>query len=250
MAFSLNGINRVSAGANTNAPALMAYYTATDTGAQVAAASYFDDFVENLRVGTIILVRASDGIGFYSVTAVSPAVTTSALATIGVGGVGAAQIQAGAIETPAFAANAVDSAAMDPQLLKYVKVSITAAEWNGMYAAPKLLVAAGGANKLHVVNRAMLEVDYGGAQFAAGGNFAIQYDNTANGAGILASAAVAAAVATGWAADNIAFMAGAGTGLATAVNKGLYMSNITAAFTTGTSVVDVHLWYSTVTTTL
>jgi len=250
MAFALTGINRVSAGANTNAPAVMAYATAADTGAQVAAAGYFDSFVENLRVGTIILVKASDGTGFYQVTAVSPTVTVSALATIGVGGVGAAQIQAGAVETAALDDDAVTSAKTDPSLIQYANVAVTAAEWNGMYAAPKEILAAPGANKLYVVSHAMLEVDYGGAQFAGGGVVALQYAATINGGGIKASDTIAAATVNAWAADNIAFMNGAGTGLATAVNKSLCLSNATAAFTTGTSDINVHLWYQIVTTAL
>ncbi len=250
MAFSLTGINRVSAGGNTNAPAFHSYYSATDDGATIAAAGYFDDYSQNLRVGTFIYVRASDGPGFYYVTAVSPTVTVSALATIGVGGIGAAQIQAGSIDTVALAADAVDSSILSPETVQYVNVTITAAQWLGMYAAPKLLLAAGGANTLHVVRNAMLEVDYGAAQFANGGVVAIQYDSTANGAGIAASSTIAAATVNGWAADNIAYMSGAGTGLATAVNKGLYMSNQTAAFITGDSVINCHLWYSTITTAL
>lgn len=250
MAFSLSGVCRVSAGANANAPTIMAYATSVDTGAQVAAAGYFNNYVENLDVGDLIFVQASDGPGFYYVTAVTPNVTTSALATIGVGGVGSAQLQAGAVDNAALGADAVESDNISEEIIQYTNVAVSAAEWNGMYAAPKLLLAAGGANTLHVVHKAVFEVDYGGAQFANGGVVAIQYDSTVNGAGIAASADLAAATVNAWAADNIATLVGAGTGLATMVNKGLYLSNDTAAFDTGTSDINVHLWFSTITTAL
>lgn len=250
MAFDLNGINRVSAGANTNAPAVMAYATSVDTGAQVGGAGYFNDFVENLRIGTIILVKASDGTGFYQVTALNPNVTMVALATIGVGGVGAAQLAADAVTTAAILNANVTSAKLEAPLVHYSNTLITAAQWNGMYAAPKEILAAPGANLLYVVSHALLEVDYGGAQFAAGGVVALQYAATINGGGIKASDTIAAATVNAWAADNIAFLNGAGTGLATAVNKSLCLSNATGAFTTGTSDINLHLWYSVVTTAL
>ena len=248
MAFSLTGINRVSAGANTNAPAVMAYATSVDTGAQVGTAGYFNDFVENLRIGTIILVKASDGTGFYQVTALDPNVTVSALATIGVGGVGAAQIQAGAVDTVALADDAVDSSKLDATVLQYLTVPMTAAQFNGMYAAPFEIIPAPGADKLIVVDEAMLVVDYGGAAFAAGGVAGLQYGTTANGAGPGASETFAAAVAQ-WAADSTLRLDGRAPSAAAAntVNKSICMSNLTAAFTTGSSAVDVHIWYKIIT---
>lgn len=150
-----------------------------------------------------------------------------------------------------IANNAVTSAKLALNTVQYAKVSLSAANFNGMYAAPVVLVAAGGANTLHVVERIAYEVDYGGAQFAAGGVVAAQYDNTANGLGAPASATTAAAVFNAFVADGVVGSAGslASATAAATVNKGIYLSNQTAAFTTGTSTVDVHIWYSTVTTT-
>jgi len=249
MAFALSGINRVSAGANTNAPALMSYYTASNTGAQVAAAGYFDDFVENLRVGTIILVRASDGIGFYSVTAVTPTVTTSALATIGVGGVGSAQLQAGAVDNAALSANAVDTGKLALNTIQYAQVAMTAAEWNGMYATPKQIIAAPGAGKIIQVDAAWYDMTFVAAQYAAGGVVNLQYDSTANGAGVLATQDTAAATITGLAASSIVRPAIGITAIAqaTTVNKGLYMSNKTAAFTTGDGTWKINVAYRIIT---
>lgn len=152
----------------------------------------------------------------------------------------------------AIGAGKVLSSMLSPLVIQYANVLVSAAEFNGMYAAPKLLVAAGGANTEHRVFAVEFEVDYGGAQFASGGDLAVQYDSTANGAGVLASAALADSVAQGWAADSTAGVAGASvSGAASAkVNKGLYLSNISGAFTTGTSDVRVHIWYATITTAL
>jgi hypothetical protein len=128
-------------------------------------------------------------------------------------------------------------------LLLVASVAITAAQFNGMYAAPKLLIAAPGANKLIVVDRMELIMTYVSANYAAGGVVAAQYDSTVHGAGVLATNSEAAADFQ--AAASTTFVFNGSTVLApfsTSVNKGLYLSNATAAFTTGDStfVCKVH----------
>lgn len=249
MAFDVTKINRVSAGANTTAPAVHSYYAGADTGATVAGAGYFNDYAENLRIGTLIFVRASDGPGFYYVTAITPNVTVSALATIGVGGVGAAQIQAGAIDTVALADDAVTSDKLDASTIQYVNVPMTAAEFLGMNVAPKVLVAAGGANTLHVVDKLVVEFDWGAAQSANGGAIGVYYDDNT---GTLASATIAAATVNAWVADSTIMVAGAipDSDAAANVDMDLVLSNATAPFITGDSTFNLHLWYHTVTTGL
>lgn len=144
----------------------------------------------------------------------------------------------------AIGANKVLSSMISPLVRKYTTVAITAAEFNGMYAAPKLLVAAGGANTLLVLDQIQLVMTYGSANYAAGGVAAVQYDSTINGAGVIASSTLAAA--TFQAAASTTFTMNAGVvalPFTTTVNKGLYLSNITAAFTTGDSDFVAHLWY-------
>lgn len=131
-----------------------------------------------------------------------------------------------------------------PGSQKYATVAITAAEFNGMYAAPKLLVAAGGANTLLVLDKVDLLMTYVSANYAAGGVAAVQYDSTANGAGVIASTTLSAA--TFQAAVSTGFMFNTGVvpqTFSTCVNKGLYLSNITGAFTTGDSTFVAHVWY-------
>lgn len=144
----------------------------------------------------------------------------------------------------AIGANKVLSSMMSPLVRKYTTVAISAAEFNGMYAAPKLLVAAGGANTLLVLDQIQLVMTYGSANYAAGGVAAVQYDSTINGAGVIASTTLAAA--TFQAAASTTFTMNAGVvalPFTTTVNKGLYLSNITGAFTTGDSNMVAHLWY-------
>ena len=131
-----------------------------------------------------------------------------------------------------------------PGLAKYTTVAITAAEFNGMYAAPKLLVAAPGANRILVLDKLELLMTYVSANYAAGGVAAVQYDSTANGAGVIASTTLSAATFQAAASTGFVFNLGVvPQTFTTCVNKGLYLSNITGAFTTGDSTFVAHIWY-------
>lgn len=149
----------------------------------------------------------------------------------------------------AIGANKVLSSMISPLVRKYTTVAITAANFNGMYAAPKLLVAAGGANTLLVLDQLQLVMTYGTANYAAGGVAAVQYDSTVNGAGVIASTTLSAA--TFQAAVSSTFTMNPGVVVlpfSTTVNKGLYLSNISGAFTTGDSPMVAHIWYRTIPT--
>ncbi len=149
----------------------------------------------------------------------------------------------------AIGANKVLSSMISPLIRKYVAVPITAAEFNGMYAAPKQLVAAGGANTLLVLDQVQLAMTYNSAAYAAGGVAAVQYDSTANGAGTIASTTLAAATFQATASTTFTFNPGVvALPFSTTVNKGLYLSNITGAFTTGDSDMVAHVWYRTIPT--
>lgn len=127
-----------------------------------------------------------------------------------------------------------------------VSKSITAAQFLGMYAAPVAIVPAPGSNLLIVVKRAELVLTYGSAQLAAGGVVAFQYDSTINGAGVAASSTQAAAGFTGAAASTTYLFNGSTSvcPFTTTVNKGIYLSNLTAAYTTGDSTYVAHVDYS------
>jgi len=150
----------------------------------------------------------------------------------------------------AIGANKVLSSMISPLVLKYVAVPITAAEFNGMYGAPKLLVAAGGANTLLVLEQLQLAMTYNSAAYASGGVAAVQYDSTVHGAGTIASTTLAAATFQATASTTFTFNAGVvPLPFSTTVNKGLYLSNISGAFDTGDSDMVAHCWYRIIPTT-
>ncbi len=149
----------------------------------------------------------------------------------------------------AIGANKVLSSMVSPLLEKYVAVAVTAAEFKALYTAPKLILAAGGANTLIVLKRAIIAMTFVSAAYAAGGVVGFQYDSTVHGAGVAASTTEAAADFFAAASTAFQFEGVSGNTVAispftTSVNKGLYLSNLTADFTTGDSTVVVHLWYS------
>ncbi len=149
----------------------------------------------------------------------------------------------------AIGANKVLPSMVSPLLPKYTTVAITAAQFNGMYAAPKLILAAGGANTLIVVHRAILAMTFVSADYAAGGIVGFQYDSTVHGAGVAATNTEAAADFFAAASTAFQFEGVSGNTVAispftTSVNKGLYLSNLTQPFTTGDSTFVCHLWYS------
>jgi hypothetical protein len=135
--------------------------------------------------------------------------------------------------------------------IQYVKIPVTAAQFNGMYAAPFIMIAAPGANNLIVIKDAVLEMEFVAAQYAVGGNVSLEYGNAAHAAGPLASGVIAAAAVDGWAADTNGFLSAATTAVpnATSANQAIYLSNDTAAFTTGDGTFNVHIWYSVVAVT-
>jgi hypothetical protein len=162
---------------------------------------------------------------------------------------GATTIQNNAVTTAKIIDAAVTSAKLDPTTIQYVKVPMTAAQFNGMYAAPFVLIAAPAAGHMIVVKQAVLAMTFVAAQYANGGVVALQYDNTVHGAGPAASATIAAATIQGYAASSDVGVLGADTSGAsnTKVAKGIYLSNDTAAFDTGDGTWNVHIWYEVVT---
>jgi len=241
-------------------PAIYTYASATDAIATIGGANYFADVVYMLAVNDLIFAVGSDASAFYQVATIDrDAGTITVVSAFPSGVIGTANINNLAVTTAKIddlavttgklADASVTSAKTSPLLMQYLAVPITADEFNGMYAAPKLLKAAGGANTMLVLHRMDLLMTYVSANYAAGGVAAIQYDSTANGAGVIASTTLAAA--TFQAAASTGFMFNTGVvpqTFTTTVNKGLYLSNITGAFTTGDSTFVAHLWYSVVPT--
>lgn len=267
MAFNKDHFGVATLNFALTAPNQHTYNAGADITATVAAADYFNNAINLLNVNDVIYCSMNNDteVGYFQVTVIN---TTTGVVTVaaysiavGAGAVGTANLAALAVTTAILdnnsvttgkiAANTIISDDIAVDVIQYVKVPMTAANFNGMYAAPFVLIAAPGVNKMIRVHDITYEVDYGGAQFAAGGVVAAQFDNTANGAGVAATATTAAATFNAFAADGVVGAVGALASATAAAtnNKGLYLSNQTGAFTTGTSTVDVHICYSIVTTT-
>lgn len=258
-----------------NAPNIFMYGSPNDTVATIVAANYFLSQYKSLSVGDWIMGFGTDASFSVQVTAVSD--TSVTVASTGLTtSIGTANIVANAVtyakiqqvaaskllgNPTGVLANvseigigtSLEFSGTDLQIpatgLRYAAVAISAAEFNGMYAAPKLLVAAPGANKLIVLDKVDLLMTYVSANYAAGGVVAVQYDSTINGAGVLASTTLSAA--TFQAAVSTGFMFNTGVvpqTFSTCVNKGLYLSNVTGAFTTGDSTFVAHVWYKVIST--
>jgi Repeat of unknown function (DUF5907) len=263
------------------APRVYSYISA-DTQVAIGASGYFNDGVPNqgvapdLVTGDIIIVESSeDGtVVFNSVTNTDGVITIAnfngsapvGTADITNNAVTFAKIQEIATHTllgnPTAGTTEVSEVTLGaglafsgttltvaPTVGASAAVTMTAAEWNGMFAAPKQIVAAPGANLMLVVDSVVVEANFGTTQYAGGGAAALQYSNTVNGAGTLATASVAAAAVNGIAADSTFRLLAASIAVvanALVVNQGLFMSNLTGAFTTGNSPMTVTVNYHTI----
>jgi len=253
-----------------NAPNQFSYGSPNDTVAQISAADYFLSMYADLSVGDWIFVNGTDGSTILIVlTSSSAGVTTAGFADSGSvntanivnNAVTFAKMQEIATHTllgnPTGGTTEVSEVTLGNGLefnsttlrvpltnLNYAAVAVTAAEFNGMYAAPKLLLAAGGANTQIIIDQMVLAMTYGAAAYAAGGVVAAQYDSTVHGAGVLATATEAAADFQATASTSFRFAGSLAIApFSTTVNKGIYLSNATGAFTTGDSDFVAHLWY-------
>lgn len=245
MAFSQDYFGKVSTSANNQALRVWTYNgTATGSNeaiATLAAAGYFNTLQQNLTSGTeagvlavgdVIHLHGNDASGMYIVSSITTNVTIGSYAAIGT------------VNTANIADDAVTSAKINEDVIQYTTVAISAAAFNGMHVTPIELVAAGGADTMLVLEQVQLLMTYNSAAYAAGGVAHVQYDSTTLGAGVIASTTLAAATFQATASEMWTFNPGVvAQPFSTAVNKGLYLSNITGAFTTGDSTMVAHVWY-------
>lgn len=130
------------------------------------------------------------------------------------------------------------------------RVALTAANLQAMYAAPVQIVAAPGANAYLIPDTISFEMTTTSTQFTGGGIVGFQYDTTVHLAGTLVHAgSIPAAVVTAAAGSSVTglWAASGANGLTMPLNKGIYISNQTAAFATGTGTAIVKIAYYIVT---
>ena len=231
---------------------LFSFYSATDAVATIEGSNYFLPVIYDLAVNDVIMVTGSDSSIFLQVASVtlpangsSGTVTTQSFTAAGT--VGTSNITNLAVTSAKIANNAVGFTQLATAVGALASVPLTAAQINGMYAAPVQLVAAAGAGTLLIFDKMVLDIDYGTTPFAAGGAIAVQYANTVHGAGVAASTSIAAASLTGVSASSQLIVGAVAVVAAnTAIeNIGLYLSNATAAFTTGDSTGNAYVYYKT-----
>ena len=207
-----------------------------------------DSFVALADVGLSATLPSGD-IFVGNASNVATAAAMSGDATLS--NTGVLTIGAGAVTGSKIAANTVDYANIAPDVAATATVALTAAQVNGMYATPVQLLPAPGAGKLIIIDSILWDVAFVSAQYAAGGAIAAQYGNTIHGAGPAASATLAAATLNGVAASSFLGEAGSSTVLDVAktasLNTAVYISNASAAFTTGDSTVNLYIRYRIVT---
>ena len=160
---------------------------------------------------------------------------------------GVLTIAAGAVSGSKIANNAVDYAQLAADVAATATVTLTATQIKALYDTPVQLIAAPGAGKLILIDSILWDIAFGTLQYTAGGVIAAQYGNSAYGAGSPASASIASATLNGVAASG--YLAN-GSGAATlnvaktaSLNTAVYISNASAAFTTGDSTVNLYIRY-------
>jgi len=248
MAFDIDYLGQVSSSGNPEALRVWSY-NGTSSGsneaiATIAASGYFNNAQQNLtagslagkfQVGDVIHIHGNDSNGMYVVTSITTNVAVGSYAAIGT------------VNTANIANNAVTSAKLAEGLINHLSISMTLAEFIGLYTASHQVVAAPGAGKKLILHRLVLGIDYGGTVLANGGAVHVQYDSTANGAGTKASGTLAAATLIAATADTTFGFSPVDTTLvdSTTLNKGLFLAAATADFTGGTgSTYEVDVWYS------
>jgi hypothetical protein len=137
----------------------------------------------------------------------------------------------------------LDKGVLSANLIQHVAVPLTAANIIAMYATPVALIPAGAAGTNIIVHKVMFTMIPSGTAFTAGGAVTFTIGNTANGGGTATTATVAATVVnasgTTTTYNTVIPVSYAGTAA-----TGLYISNATQAFATGTGTAIVDIWYS------
>lgn len=242
--------------------------TTTNDFAEITAPGYFETqepIVERLNNGPfefssidIIRISYADGQGWFTYNASTDAFELESASNALPAGqilVGNADGIASPVEVTGdvlinasgattIAPGTINSSKLNENLLQYVRVPISSSNFTDMHITPKLLVPAGGANTMVVLDKMFLAMQYGGVAYTAGGVTAIQWDSTASGLGVIASTTLTAATFFATASTGFIFNGGVVPATySTCVDKGLYLSNITTSFNTGTSNMLAHVWY-------
>lgn len=193
-------------------------------------------FANNTINGNTAILKPISTLGQSTTyTIPDPAAATDTFATLGV---------SNAFTGTNTFSPGLESSSIGIDVIQHATVALTSANLLGMAATPVQLVAApAGATQNIIVHKVMFTMTRTATAYASGGVIEFQIGNTATGAGTATTATVAASVLT---------TAGAATTYNTVIpvsyvgtpQTGLFISNQTGAFTTGTGTAIVDIWYS------
>ncbi len=150
-----------------------------------------------------------------------------------------------------LASHGVDYAQLAVDVAATATVALTDTQIKGMYATPVQILASPGTGKLNLIDEILWDVAYGTTPYAAGGSIQAQYGNTVHGVGPQASGSILASALNGFGASGFLSNASGSATLVVASSAALatavYISNATAAFTTGDSTATLYIKYRIVT---
>ena len=130
-----------------------------------------------------------------------------------------------------------------------VTVTLTAAQVNTMFTTPVELIPAPAAGSFLVVSQAILVNENGGTAWTSGGAITIGYSNANPGSPNALSGTIAATFLTSPTVKQILTLAGAQIASAaesTVDALGIFISNATQVFATGTGTLKIRLLYTVV----
>jgi len=118
-------------------------------------------------------------------------------------------------------------------------VTLTAAQIDGMYATPVLVIPAQGPGSVVKINGCVFNAIYGGTAFSAGGSIGLYYGNVSPPVSLSSGTALTTFLTTFSANQIITFGTASGgvqsiVASSIAINAPIYISNATAPFTGGT----------------
>jgi hypothetical protein len=130
-----------------------------------------------------------------------------------------------------------------------VTVTLTAAQVNTMFTTPVELIPAPPAGSFLVVQQAILANENGGTAWTSGGAITVGYSNANPGSPNALSGTIAATFLTTPVVKQILTLAGAqiaSSAESTVDALGIFISNATGVFATGTGVLKIRLLYTVV----